>query len=91
MGWDSAITDVTTNVFSDKFTMYHIFSMIAAGIGYYGTSMAASPRRDFGMKYAKLIPEISLYAEDGANIMIKNGWMEEPPRADNSDQLINKS
>ena len=35
-----------------------------------------------------MIPEIALYAEDGANIMIKHGWMEEPPQADNRDKLI---
>jgi hypothetical protein len=28
------------------------------------------------------IPEISLYAEDGANIMIKHVWLEVPPQAD---------
>ena len=35
-----------------------------------------------------LIPEVSLYAEDGANIMIKHGWMEEPPQADDRNELI---
>ncbi|MEH7390053.1 DUF3231 family protein [Bacillus sp. JJ1503] len=39
-------------------------------------ALAASQRKDLGFKYASLIPEISLYAEDGANIMIKHGWME---------------
>ena len=62
--------------------------MIAAGVGNYGMAMAASPRRDLGMRYASLIPEISLYAEDGANIMINHGWLEEPPQADDRDQLI---
>lgn len=88
MSWDSAVTDTTTNVFSDKLIMFHVSAMIAAGIGNYGMAMAASPRRDLGLKYASLIPEISLYAEDGANIMIKNGWMEEPPQADDRDHLI---
>ena len=68
--------------------MYHVSAMIAAGIGNYGMALAASPRRDIGLEYMSLIPEVALYAEDGANIMIKNGWMEEPPQADNRDQLI---
>ncbi|WP_155925690.1 DUF3231 family protein [Bacillus sp. UNC438CL73TsuS30] len=34
------------------------------------------------------IPEVALYVEDGANIMIKHGWMEEPPQAVDHDKLI---
>lgn len=87
MFWDSAVTDSTTQVFSDKLILFHVSAMIAAGIGNYGAAMAASPRKDIGLKYASLIPEIALYAEDGANIMIKNSWLEEPPMADDRDQL----
>lgn len=87
MFWDAAVTDSTTQVFSDKLILFHISAMIAAGIGNYGAAMAASPRKDIGVKYASLIPEIALYAEDGANIMIKNSWLEEPPMADDRDQL----
>lgn len=88
MSWDSAVLDTTTNVFSDKLIMYHVSAMIAAGIANFGMAMAASPRRDIALKYASLIPEISLYAEEGAKIMINHGWMEEPPQADDHDQLI---
>jgi hypothetical protein len=90
MGWDSALTDSTTPVFSDKLIMFNVAGMIAAGVGNYGMAMAASPRRDVGMRYASLIPEIALYAEDGANILIKHGWMEEPPQADDRGKLINE-
>ena len=51
MGWDSAVTDTTTNVFSDKLSMFHVTAMIAAGVGNYGMAMAVSPRRDLGLKY----------------------------------------
>jgi hypothetical protein len=88
MSWDSVVSDSTEKIFSDKLIMFHISAMIAAGIGNYGMAMAASPRRDLGLKYASLVPEISLYAEDGANIMIKHGWLEEPPQADDRDHLI---
>ncbi|WP_260445555.1 DUF3231 family protein [Metabacillus elymi] len=70
--------------------MFHVSAMIAAGIGNYGTAMAASPRKDIAIKYASLIPEISLYAEDGANIMIKNEWLEEPPQTDDRKKLAKK-
>lgn len=88
MSWDSVVSDSTTRVFSDKLIMFHVSAMIAAGIGNFGMAIATSPRRDLGLKYAALIPEISLYAEDGANIMIKNGWMEEPPQADDREDLV---
>jgi hypothetical protein len=88
MTWDAALSDSTETVFSDKLMMFHVSVMIAAGIGNYGTSMSGSPRRDLAAKYASLIPEISLYAEDGANIMIKHGWMEEPPQTDDRRSLI---
>ncbi|GHH98695.1 DUF3231 family protein [Neobacillus kokaensis] len=90
MSWDSAVTDSTATVFSDKLIMFHVSAMIAAGIGNFGMAMAASPRRDLGAQYAALLPEIALYAEDGANLMIKHGWLEEPPLADDRDQLIKR-
>jgi len=90
MTWDNSISNSTSPVFSDKLMMFHISAMIAAGIGNYGASMSASPRRDLGVKYASLIPEIALYAEDGANIMIKNGWLEEPPQAVDRNHIIKK-
>lgn len=89
MSWDSGISDSTSTIFSDKLMMFHVSSMIAAGIGNYGMAIAASPRRDLGLRYASLVPEISLYAEDGANIMINHGWMEKPPQADDREHIIN--
>lgn len=88
MGWDTAITDTTAKVFSDKLITFHVSGMIAAGIGNYGAAMAASPRRDLGARYASLVPEITLYAEDCANLMINKGWMEELPQTDDRDGLI---
>ncbi|MEH7380883.1 DUF3231 family protein [Bacillus sp. JJ1533] len=90
MSWSSAISNTTTNVFFDKLMMYHILTMASVSIGYYGTAMGTSQRRDLGLRYASMLPEVLLYAEDGANIMIKHGWLEKPPQADNRDQLINE-
>jgi hypothetical protein len=88
MSWDTSLTDSTITAFSDKLMMFHVSAMSAAGIGNYGASISGSPRRDLGLRYASLIPEIALYAEDGANIMIKHGWLEEPPQTDDRDHLI---
>ncbi|EKN68803.1 hypothetical protein BABA_12151 [Neobacillus bataviensis LMG 21833] len=88
MSWDANVSDCTSSIFSDKLLMFHIAAMNASGIGNYAMAMAASPRRDIALKYASLIPEVSLYAEDGAKIMIKKGWLEEPPQADDRQELI---
>lgn len=87
---DTEVTDSTTYTFSDKLIMFYTTSLIALSVGFYGSSMALSPRRDVGTQYSRLTAEILKYSEDGANIMIKNGWMEEPPRALDRDELAKK-
>ncbi|WP_369690690.1 DUF3231 family protein [Neobacillus fumarioli] len=54
----------------------------------YSTSMALSPRRDLAVDYVRLSAEITTYAEDGAKIMMKNGWLEQPPMAADRDELV---
>jgi hypothetical protein len=61
--------------------MVHVTALIASGIGYYGAATGTSSRRDLGAHFTRLSAEIALYAEDGANIMIENGWLEKPPHA----------
>ncbi|WP_443259553.1 DUF3231 family protein [Virgibacillus sp. L01] len=87
---DDTVTDSTTYTFSDKIMMYYSTGLIALSVGFYGSSMSMSPRRDLGATYNRLLNEILKYAEDGANIMIKNQWLEEPPRALDRDELAKK-
>ncbi|MED4761612.1 DUF3231 family protein, partial [Priestia megaterium] len=48
-------------------------------------------RRDLSVDYARMITEMGLLAEDGANLLIDNGWMEQPPTAtDRGDLAKNK-
>jgi len=86
MIWTSEVTDSKEPPFSDKLMLQMITSLIASGMSSYGKAMSVSPRRDLGVKYARLITEIGQYADDGAEIMIKNEWMEQPPiSADRKD------
>lgn len=87
MTGDTEVTDSTTNTFSDKLMMFYTTSLIALSIGFYATSMALSPRRDLGLHYVRLSAELAKFAEDGANILIKNGWLEQPPMAADRDEL----
>lgn len=80
MHWETAVTDSTAPPFSDKLMMFHVVTLNSVGLGNYALSMAESMRHDLTAVYARLIGEVSSYAEDGLNILIDNGWFEEPPR-----------
>lgn len=88
MTWDTEVYSSTTKVFSDKLMMFQVSSLIAIGIGYYGTSFSASPRTDLASNYYRLMAEVGLYSQDAANILIKHNWMEEPPKTTDRNELI---
>lgn len=90
MTWNTEVTESTAFTFSDKLMMFYTTSLIALSIGFYGTSMAVSPRKDIGLQYVRLSAEIAEYAKDGANILIENGWLEQPPMAADRDELAKK-
>ncbi len=83
----SEVTESNIAPFSDKMMLGMITTLIATGMGQYGASMSLSPRRDLGAHYARLSAEIATYADDGANIMIAHGWMEQPPIAADRKRL----
>ncbi|MEH7181272.1 DUF3231 family protein [Neobacillus vireti] len=88
--WTSEVTESTANTFSDKLMMFFTTTLTSLSIGYYGIGIATSPRIDLGVLYNRLSAEVQLFAEDGANIMIKNKWLEQPPMASDRDDLISK-
>ncbi|GAA0322535.1 hypothetical protein GCM10008967_11280 [Bacillus carboniphilus] len=89
--WESEVSDSTLAPFSEKFMLYHIVSLVSASLGFYGAGLAVSQRRDLAVQYAMLIAEMGLYAEDGANLLIKYGWMEQPPLAIDRRTLVKKN
>lgn len=90
MAWDYMVSDSTIPPFSDKLMMFHTVTLNSSGFANYAISMASSPRRDLSANYTRMLAEIASYADDGANIMISNGWLEEPPRVVDREELINK-
>jgi hypothetical protein len=84
---DVCITDSTIPPFSDKLAMFHMSFISAAGTGNYATAAAASQRRDLVLNYERLSLEIAMYAKDGADIVIKNAWLEQPPGTRDKEQL----
>ena len=87
---DIGITDSTTPPFSDKLTMFHMALLSATGIGNYATAAAASQRSDLLVNYERLSLEIAQYAKDGAEIMISNEWLEQPPGTLDKEKLTKK-
>ncbi|MEW9674245.1 DUF3231 family protein [Ammoniphilus sp. 3BR4] len=85
--WNDTVTNSTASPLSDKLMMFHVGAIAAVGIADYGASLAISMRRDLAAHYVRLTAEIAQFAEDGANIMIKNGWMEQPPQAEDRNVL----
>lgn len=72
----SEVTDSKISSFSDKLIMYHISALVGSGMGQYGIAISTSPRHDLGTHYGRLILELVQYSNDGAKIMINNGWMD---------------
>ncbi|QOR65210.1 DUF3231 family protein [Cytobacillus suaedae] len=91
MVWNTLPTDSTEFTFSDKLIMFHTTALTAASTSHYGTSLGSSPRRDLGAHYTRFVLEIMQFAEDGANIMINNGWLEQPPSAVDRQKLKKKN
>jgi hypothetical protein len=87
MTWDHDVSKSEEAPYSDKLMMFHFGLMNFSGSGNYGMSIAASQRKDIGAIYARLNAEILLFAEDGANIMIDEGWLEQPPLSADRNQL----
>ncbi|TCP19708.1 uncharacterized protein DUF3231 [Scopulibacillus darangshiensis] len=85
--WDTEVTDSTVSPFSDKLMMYHTTGLIALSMAYYGAAMSTSLRKDITTDYTRLTAEIAKYSLEGAKITIDNGWLEEPPKALDRDQL----
>jgi len=82
---DTEVINSNSSPFSDKIMLYHTTFIDAVSTGFYGFAMGASSRNDITASYARLMAEALKYGGEGANIMIKNGWMEEPPQADEGD------
>jgi hypothetical protein len=84
---DHLVSTSTTPPFSDKLMVYHKIDMFSMKIRDYANGASLNGRRDIGTMYAKCLLDVSLYVEDGANISIEHGWMEQPPEVVNREKL----
>ncbi|MEH6947854.1 DUF3231 family protein [Bacillus sp. JJ634] len=87
---DHLVSESTISPFSDKLMLAHKIEMFSMKIRTAGNGASLNGRRDLGGIYAKFLADIGLYVEDGTNIMIDQGWMEQPPKAIDRDNLASK-
>lgn len=79
--FDPLVTTSTMSPFSDKLMMAHKLDMFSMRVRSYGNALAFSARHDAAAEYGRFILEVGNYVEDGANILIDHGWLEQPPQA----------
>ena len=84
---DHLVTTSAFAPFSDKLMLFHKMDMFAMKIRAFGNSVAVNGRQDIGLLYSKSFLKISGFVKDAAELMIENGWMEQPPAAADREKL----
>lgn len=85
---DAEVTNSKTSPFSDKLIMFHVGFLFSSAVIYYGTGFATSPRKDLGKKYLEAISDDTKIGNKWMGIMIENGWLEQPPLAEDRKKLM---
>ena len=85
---DSYVTDSTVGPFSEKLMLNHSIVLASSGVSSLGMAIADTMRSDLQVKYMKYVTEDLKYGKDGANILIDNGWLEQPPQAIKHENLV---
>lgn len=91
LAWVGSPTVSTVSPFSDKLMMYCISLFCSFGLGSNAVGTTFSLRKDLSSTFIPLITNIYNYAVDGAELMAKKGFTEEPPGMENRKNIINKN
>ena len=66
----------------------HSAALASSGISSLGMAIADTVRSDLQTKYMKYTAEDMKYAKHSSDILIANGWLEQPPQAINHENLV---
>jgi Protein of unknown function (DUF3231) len=81
------ITDSTFSPFSDKLMLVHEANLLSIKIRDFGNSLAVNGRHDVAANYIKNFLGVMLMVKEGADLLIENGWLEQPPGALDRNRL----
>ncbi|RDI45654.1 DUF3231 family protein [Falsibacillus pallidus] len=82
------VTTSTIAPFSQRLMMYCVYLLNGFGLVGSGFGAMFSLRTDLALNNALVSKDIYMYAAEGIRILIKNGWMEEPPQMEDRNGLI---
>lgn len=85
---DIAVTDSTQAAISERMMLYHTSIINVMHIRNFTDAIATTLRKDITVGLARLTAEIANYASDGMDIMMRNGWMEQPPQLVSHRELV---
>lgn len=85
------VTNSTVSPFSERLMLFFISASNQIGIQAMATSLSVSMRSDLAVKYAKFIAEIIAFADEGRDLLIKRGWLEQPPLSSDREKLYNQT
>ncbi|MFA9556674.1 DUF3231 family protein [Evansella sp. AB-rgal1] len=88
---EAEISNSTASPFSDKLMTFHVAFLFSTAMSYYGSGWASSPRKDLALKFGVAIADDLKLGGKCVNLMIENGWLEEPPLSNNRSELIKNS
>lgn len=84
---DKEVTNSKTLPFSNRLLLFHAGFMFNLGMTYYSNAMATSMRLDIiGRCEEAILGDIKVSTMWG-NLMIKKGWLEKPPQANDRTEL----
>lgn len=84
---DYRVTDSTESTFSDRLMLFHTTTIIAYILTAYGRGLSRVMRKDVTATFMRLMAEILTVAKDGADLLIKHGWLEKAPATANRQEL----
>ncbi|MFX4260730.1 DUF3231 family protein [Pelotomaculum propionicicum] len=79
MPWDNGVMKSNIAPFSDKLMMQQLRSSNVVLTSAYGKALPVV-RIDIVADFSRLTAEVLKYLDDGVNVLIENGWLEEPPQ-----------
>lgn len=84
---DYHVTNLQDSPFSDRLMLFHTTTVIAYILTAYGTGLSRIMRKDIIITYTRLMKDILAISKEGADLLIKNGWMEQIPETINHKAL----